>query len=267
MSQSPVLKAVIIDDELPIRRTLKGLLATVPEAEVAGEAGNVTEGLDLIRAVRPDLIFLDIKMPIRSGFDLLDELTAQQALYGVIFVSGYPDEALLAVQKAAPHLHSDFLVKPVDPQALKTKVRVFYEKWRAGKAQEAELAAQLEKALAHTDLPKPDGPKFLVFQNNLCFHRIRVKDIMYCESANRQINVYGRRQDHLNVPNVTLDLLEKMLPPERFIRIGKSHIVNKKAISYLEKGARPKCRLVLGSRVRELQIYASNVEKVENHYA
>ncbi|MFC5409728.1 LytR/AlgR family response regulator transcription factor [Larkinella bovis] len=264
----PTVRSVIIDDELPVRRTLRSMLTSVPEVHVVGEAGNVTEGLDLMAAQKPDLIFLDIKMPIRSGFELLDELTQQQQFYGVIFVSGYPDDALMAVQKAAPHLHSDFVVKPIDPVILKQKFHLFYNKWKADKEHEQELTAQLEKAFGpNQELAVLTGPRFLTFQNSVALHRIEVVDIMYCESANKQINIYCSKQEHLNVPNLTLDTLEKLLPPDHFVRIGKSHILNKEAISYLEKGPRPKCRLVLGHRVRELLIYASNVWKVEESYS
>ncbi|WP_128547644.1 LytR/AlgR family response regulator transcription factor [Larkinella soli] len=263
-----VVKAVVIDDELPVRRTLRSMLAGVQEVEVIGEAGNVTEGLDLILEKKPDLVFLDIKMPIRSGFDLLDELSSRRQFSAVIFISGYPDEALTAVQKAAPHRHCDFVLKPIDPQTLKQKFRLFYEKWKADREHESELTHQLETVFNQSaDLSPMSGPRFLLFQNTVVFHRIEVTDIMYCESANKQINVYCSRQEHLNIPNVTLDVLERMLPPDRFVRIGKSHILNKEAISYLEKGARPKCRLVLGNAVRELLIYASNVWKVEDSYS
>ncbi|CCH51330.1 Sensory transduction protein lytT [Fibrisoma limi BUZ 3] len=259
----PVVKAVLIDDELPIRRTLRGLLSPLPEVDVVGEAGNVTEGIDLLIEHKPDLIFLDIKMPVRSGFDLLDELSVQHQSYGVIFVSGYPDEALTAVQKAAPYLHSDFLVKPVDPRLLKEKVRLFYHKWLADKEHEAEIVAQLEEAFSQTGNSDFTGPRHLIFHSSSAFHRIPVADIMYCEASNRQISIYCSQVEHINVPNLTLDTLEKQLPKQLFLRIGRSHIVNKEAINYLEKGARTRCRLLLNGRVRELHIYASNAEKIE----
>ncbi|RIV18955.1 DNA-binding response regulator [Fibrisoma montanum] len=259
----PVIKAVLIDDELAIRRTLRGLLSPIPEVDVVGEASNVTEGLDLIAECKPDLLFLDIKMPVRSGFDLLDELSEHHQSYGVIFVSGYPDEALTAVQKAASHLHSDFLVKPVDPRQLKEKVRLFYQKWLADKEHEAEMMAQLEEAFAQTGSPELTEPRHLIFHSSSSFHRIPVADIMYCEATNRQINIYCSQVEHINVPNLTLDTLEKLLPEPLFLRIGRSHIINKEAINYLEKGARTRCRLLLNGKVRELQIYASNAEKIE----
>lgn len=261
-----VVRAILIDDEQPVRRTIRSMLSTVPEIEIIAEAANVTEGIDAILELNPDLIFLDINMPIRSGFDLLDDLTIKGKFYGVIFVSGYPDEALTAMQKAAAHLHSDFVVKPVNPFMLKEKVQLFYQKWKADKLQEIEMMRQLEQAVSQAESGAFSGPKFLIFQNSSFMHRIEVADIMYCESANKQLNVYCSKQEHLNVPNTTLDVLERMLPSTHFVRIGKSHIINRDCLSYLEKSGRPRCRLVKNNTVREVLLYASNVEKVEKSY-
>lgn len=256
------VKVALVDDEYFVRETLRSMLETMPDLEVVGEAEDVPTGLALIASQEPDLILLDIKMPGLSGFDLLDELTRNHQSYGVIFVSGYPDEALTAVQKAAPYFHSDFIVKPIDPFLFKEKINLFYTKWRTA-IEEAELLARLESDLTRTETEKEH---LLLFQNSQVFHCIDIDDIVYCESANRQINVYCSEYDHLNIPNVTLDGLEKMLPADRFIRIGKSHILNKSAIRFLQKGSRPRCVLTRNGRVYDVQLYATNVEKVEQSY-
>ena len=257
------IKVAIIDDEFFVRETLRSMLETMPNLDVVGEAEDVRTGLELIASQEPDLILLDIKMPVLSGFDLLDELSKRQQSYGVIFVSGYPDEALMAVQKAAPYFHSDFVVKPIDPFLLKEKIELFHQKWRALREQEADLMDRLERV---TERNEAEKEPLLIFQNSQVFHCIDIDDIIYCESANRQINVYCSQYDHLNIPNVTLDGLEKMLPADRFIRIGKSHIINKLSIRFIQKGARPRCVLARNGRVHEVQLYATNIEKVEQTY-
>ncbi|MCF0049035.1 LytTR family DNA-binding domain-containing protein [Dyadobacter sp. LJ53] len=256
-------KIVIMDDEFFVRQTLVSMLANIPNAMVVGEAEDVGSGIELILEKEPDLILLDIKMPVRSGFDLLEELTHCQQQYGLIFVSGYPDEALTAVQKAAPYFHSDFVVKPIDPVILQTKFSIFYNKWQAAKEQESELAGLLETGIPQIAY-KSDQ---LVFQNSQLFHCIDIDDILYCESANRQINVYCSQYEHINIPNTTLDAIERMLPADAFIRIGKSHILNKSAIRFIQKGNRPKCILARNGKSYEVQLYASNVEKVEQSYS
>ncbi|GAB3918099.1 LytR/AlgR family response regulator transcription factor [Larkinella terrae] len=258
------IKVVLIDDEFFVRETLRSMLEMMPNLEVVGEAEDVRSGLALIADREPDLILLDIKMPVLSGFDLLDELSKSQQSYGIIFVSGYPDEALMAVQKAAPYFHSDFVVKPIDPFLLQEKIELFYQKWKTVREQEADLMGRLESM---TERPDEEKKPLLVFQNSQVFHCIDPDDIIYCDSANRQINVYCSQYDHLNIPNITLDALEKMLPADRFIRVGKSHILNKFAIRFIQKGARPRCMLAMNGRVHEVQLYATNIEKVEQTYS
>lgn len=263
MKDKPLTARVaIIDDEYFVRETLVNMLGGIPNAQVVGQAEDVGSGLALIAQCEPDLILLDIKMPARSGFDLLEELTCKQQSYGLIFVSGYPDEALTAVQKAAPHFHSDFVVKPIDPEILREKFAIFYTKWLAAKDQESELLNLLE-----SDMSQPGYPcRQLIFQNSQHFHCVEVDDIIYCESANRQINIYCSQFEHINIPNTTLDAIEKLLPAGRFLRAGKSHILNKSAVRFIQKGSRPKCVMAKNGKSYEIQLYATNVEKVELSY-
>nr|WP_295922343.1 LytTR family DNA-binding domain-containing protein [uncultured Dyadobacter sp.] len=264
MNNKPLTaKVAIIDDEYFVRETLVNMLGNIPNVRLVGQAEDVGSGLALIEQHEPDLILLDIKMPVRSGFDLLEELTCKQQSYGLIFVSGYPDEALTAVQKAAPHFHSDFVVKPIDPVILREKLAVFYTKWSAAKEQETELLSLLE-----CDISQPGYQgRQLIFQNSQLFHCVEVDDIIYCESANRQINIYCSQFEHINVPNTTLDSIERMLPADRFLRVGKSHILNKSAVRFIQKGNRPKCVMAQNGRSYEIQLYATNVEKVELSYS
>ena len=104
-------KAVIIDDERLARNELKKLLQEFPEVEVIGEAANANEGIDKIESLNPDLIFLDIQMPGKSGFDMLGEL--EKAPH-VIFVTAYDEHALKAFDVNA----LDYLMKPVEPKRL-----------------------------------------------------------------------------------------------------------------------------------------------------
>lgn len=264
MNNKPLTaKVAIIDDEYFVREALVNMLGNIPNAQLVSQAEDVGSGLALIAAHEPDLILLDIKMPVRSGFDLLEELTCKQQSYGLIFVSGYPDEALTAVQKAAPHFHSDFVVKPIDPDILRDKFAVFYNKWSAAKEQETELLSLLEGDISQ---PGYQGTQ-LIFQNSQLFHCIEVDDIIYCESANRQINIYCSQFEHINIPNTTLDAIEKLLPADRFLRVGKSHILNKTAVRFIQKGNRPKCVVARNGRSYEIQLYATNVEKVELSYS
>src|SRR5688500_2831688 len=104
-------KAIIIDDERLARNELKKLLQEFPEVEVIGEAANANEGIDKIESLSPDLVFLDIQMPGKTGFDMLCEL--EKAPH-VIFTTAYDEYALKAFEVNA----LDYLMKPVEPKRL-----------------------------------------------------------------------------------------------------------------------------------------------------
>ncbi|MDQ6903864.1 MAG: response regulator, partial [Bacteroidota bacterium] len=104
-------KAIIIDDERLARNELKKLLLEFPEVEVIGEAANANEGIEKIESLNPDLVFLDIQMPGKSGFDML---TLVERAPHVIFVTAYDEYALKAFEVNA----LDYLMKPVEPKRL-----------------------------------------------------------------------------------------------------------------------------------------------------
>src|SRR6186713_2517533 len=109
-------KAVIIDDERLARNELKKLLLDFPEVEVIGEAANAAEGLEKIESLSPDLIFLDIQMPGKTGFDMLTELDSAPH---VIFTTAYDEYALKAFEVNA----LDYLLKPIEPERLEDSIK------------------------------------------------------------------------------------------------------------------------------------------------
>ena len=110
MPTNPI-KAIIVDDERLARNELKKLLEQYPEIQIVDEASNVDEGVEKIDITRPDLIFLDIQMPGKTGFDLLAELEKAPR---VIFTTAYDEFALKAFEVNA----LDYLLKPIDPLRL-----------------------------------------------------------------------------------------------------------------------------------------------------
>src|SRR5687768_2762167 len=105
------MKAIIIDDERLARAELRKLLQEFPEIEIVDEAANVDEGISKIENYNPDLIFLDIQMPGKTGFDLLTELDKAPQ---VIFTTAYDEYALKAFEVNA----LDYLLKPIEPKRL-----------------------------------------------------------------------------------------------------------------------------------------------------
>src|SRR5881275_3440711 len=105
------MKAIIIDDERLARTELRKLLQKFPEIEIVDEASNAEEGIQKIENHNPDLVFLDIQMPGKTGFDLLSELDHSPQ---VIFTTAYDEYALKAFEVNA----LDYLLKPVEPRRL-----------------------------------------------------------------------------------------------------------------------------------------------------
>ena len=122
-------KAIIIDDERLARNELKKLLLEFPEIEVIEEATNAKEGIEKIEMLNPDLIFLDIQMPGKTGFDMLQEL---DRIPQVIFTTAYDEYALKAFEVNA----LDYLMKPIEPKRLADALQKLIQ------AEEKELAAQ-----------------------------------------------------------------------------------------------------------------------------
>ena len=105
------MKAIIIDDERLARTELRKLLQEFPEIEIVDEASNAEEGIHKIENHNPDLVFLDIQMPGKTGFDMLSELDHAP---NVIFTTAYDEYALKAFEVNA----LDYLLKPVEPRRL-----------------------------------------------------------------------------------------------------------------------------------------------------
>src|SRR5690348_10090494 len=115
-----MIKAIIIDDERLARSELRKLLMDFPEIEVVAEASNAGEGVEKIENINPDLIFLDIQMPGKTGFDMLSELDKAPL---VIFTTAYDEYALKAFEYNA----LDYLLKPIEPKRLADAIHKLHQ--------------------------------------------------------------------------------------------------------------------------------------------
>src|SRR5687767_8733550 len=114
------MRAIIIDDERLARAELKKLLQDYPEVEVVDEAANADEGINKIDSLQPDLVFLDIQMPGKTGFDMLAQL--ERAPH-VIFTTAYDEYALKAFEVNA----LDYLLKPIEPKRLADAIQKLHQ--------------------------------------------------------------------------------------------------------------------------------------------
>lgn len=212
-----MIRTLIIDDVQLARERLKRCLADHADVEIVGECDNGASAVKSIRALDPDLIFLDVQMPALDGFGVLDALKRER-MPAVIFVTAYNDYAIQAFEVNA----LDYLLKPVD-----------YD--RLGKAVE-RAKTHLAQPAAGDDLDNrfrallediKTGSKFLKRLTIKLTGRtilLPTDEIDWIETYGNYLKVHAGRESHLI--RGTMQSLETKLDPEKFVRVHRSVIVN-----------------------------------------
>jgi two-component system LytT family response regulator len=195
-------KTIIIDDERLAREEVKRALRGYPEFEIIGEASHVVEAKEMIECALPDIIFLDIHMPGKSGFDLLEELTTVPE---VVFTTAYDQYAVKAFELNA----LDYLVKPL-------------RKERFAKTIEKVKAELVKKDEIKTDILSMHRKIFIKDGENCYF--IPLSEIYFIESLDNYARLYFGNEKAMI--KRSLNLLEEKLDPTVFFRTNRSQIIN-----------------------------------------
>lgn len=222
MSAEP-LRCVVIDDEAASRDVLEAYLGRYcPQVQVVGKAADAQEGMTLIARTAPQLVFLDIEMPFRSGFDLL-------ASYGdvpfqVVFVTAYSDHALQAIQVSAV----DYLLKPVNIGLLQTAVEKVVARIRGNE--------EVQRARVLLDnLRGPAGEQKVVLPLLDGFEVVQARDIVRCEAEDNFTWFILANGDRKMICR-PLKHYEQALVPLGFVRVHRSHLVSVASIRKYRKG-------------------------------
>lgn len=207
------MKALIVDDERLARTELKRLLTPFKDLQVVGEAVNSEDALEKINELRPDLIFLDIQMPGKSGFELLEELDSVPI---VVFTTAYDEYALKAFEYNA----MDYLLKPIEPQRLEETIKKLVEK------DKREIVSQVTdgKVLTEKD-------QVFVKDGERCWF-VKLETVRLFESEGNYVRIYFGENKPLILR--TLNYLDERLDPKSFFRANRKHIVNLKWIESIE---------------------------------
>jgi len=219
-----MIKTVIIDDEENNIGTLQSLLTQFcPEIEIIGTAGNAKQAFTVINELQPQLVFLDIEMPMGNGFDLLEKLMPVN--FEVIFVTAFDQYAITAFKYAA----LDYLLKPVSIDDLKRAVNR-----SAIRIAEKNVNNRIESLIANfrseaqglkkIGLPTAEG---LVFEE--------IENIMHLQAESNYTFVYIRNKKKMTITK-SLKEFEDLLPANIFCRLHHSHIVNLNYITKYYKG-------------------------------
>ncbi|MCE6991482.1 LytTR family DNA-binding domain-containing protein [Dyadobacter sp. CY323] len=226
------LRAVIIDDETNAREALANLLRIVsPQVQVCGEARNADLGIALIEKEKPNLVFLDIQMPGKTGFDLL--ATFDRIDFGVIFTTAYQEYAIRAFRFSA----IDYLLKPIDPDELSAAVARY--KSQAGNVNPQQLQILQEQ------LDPGKSPRLMERQRNdhqrialptaEGIHFVQMTDIVQCESLGSYTKFHLLKGPAIVVSRL-LKEYEEILDHYYFVRVHQSHIINLEHIKRYVKG-------------------------------
>lgn len=209
------MKAIIIDDERLARAELKKLLQDFPEVEVIDEAANAEEGISKIEALHPDLIFLDIQMPGKTGFDMLSQLERTPQ---VIFTTAYDEFALKAFEVNA----LDYLLKPVEPKRLADAIQKLH-------TTESKDPGTGVENFNNSILTEAD--QVFVKDGERCWF-VKLSEIRLFESVGNYAKVFFGPNKPLILKS--LNALEERLDEKTFFRANRKHIVNLRMIDKIE---------------------------------
>ena len=212
------MRALVIDDERLARKELINLLSQFDQVEVVGEANNVDDAKEKIESLSPDVVFLDIQMPEKTGFDLLEEL---DIVPHVIFTTAYDEYALKAFQVNA----LDYLLKPVEQKRLGEAIERLQKKLSesAEKHEESASARQGYKLGLNDQVFVKDGDR--------CWF-VKLSNVRLFESDGNYIKVYFDN----NKPMIhkSLNALDERLDEKSFFRASRKHIINLSWVEAIE---------------------------------
>jgi two-component system LytT family response regulator len=207
------MKAILIDDERLARQELRSLLAPYSEIQIVGEANNAETAIESIKQLKPDVIFLDIQMPGKNGFDLLEEISGVPE---VVFVTAYDEYAIRAFEINA----LDYLLKPVQASRLAETVKKILNKETLDRGETKEQTQALN-----------DDDQVFVKDGEKCWF-VKLTDIRLFESEGNYVRVYFDKNRPLILRS--LNNLDERLNNRTFFRASRKHIINLKWVESIE---------------------------------
>ncbi|MHA8093003.1 LytR/AlgR family response regulator transcription factor [Aquirufa regiilacus] len=206
------MKAIIVDDERLARNELKRLLENFPHIEVIAEASNTDEASAILETLQPDVLFLDIQMPGKTGFEWLESWDG--FLPEVIFTTAFDEYALKAFEVNA----LDYVLKPIELARLSESI----QKLEKRQIQQVRTSATPNHVLGAQD-------QIFVKDGERCWF-VRLDRVRLCESMGNYVRLFFDDQKPLVLKS--LNALEERLDPKVFFRANRKHIIN---LNYIDK--------------------------------
>jgi len=228
------IRTLIVDDEPLARDRIREMLKTEGGIEIIGEARNGQEAIDSISAQEPDLVFLDVQMPDRDGFEVLQNLKVKR-MPVIIFVTAYDQHAMRAFDVHA----IDYLTKPFDRKRFADaldRARTFLK--GTNELDTRQIMTMLEELKS--------GPRYLerfAVRSGETLFFVRTEDVDSIEAQGNYVRLNLANSSHL--VRDTLNNIESQVDPHTFVRIHRQTIVNMNRVKELQTWARGEYRVIL----------------------
>ena len=227
------IRTLIVDDEQLARKGVRVLLDRDPDIEVIGECSNGDDAIESIRMRRPELVFLDVQMPEKNGFDVLEHLAPDETPC-VVFCTAYDEYALRAFEVHA----LDYLLKPFDDDRFEKALGRIKSEIARGRA--SDLGERVLAMMSDRDRPPEEelngARDRLVIRSPGRVVFLEAGEIDWIEAADYYVRIHAGEKTHLQ--RETMSSLESKLDSAQFIRIHRSTIVNIDAIREMQPLAR-----------------------------
>ncbi len=248
------ITCIIVDDEQPARDELRYLLSSFNDIEIIGDVESVGKALDLINNQSPDLVFLDIQMPGRTGFDLITLLAEREQVPLVVFVTAYDNYAVKAFEKSA----MDYLLKPLSEKRLALTIdRV---RGALGEEKHDSIEDRLQHLLSQLE-PQKEMVKVSV-ENHGRMQLLSPESIVYCSYESGRIVVHTRDEEYPLHSISTMDKLTEHLLGCSFFRAHRGLLVNLNCIREFSPWFNGKYNLIMSDmKGTELVVSRSRVKE------
>lgn len=255
------IRALIVDDEPLARRGIsRALESAAPDVEVVGECKNGREALAAIEEQQPDLLFLDVQMPLLDGFGVIERLGVDN-LPAIVFVTAFDEHAIRAFEINA----LDYLLKPIDPARFQITLERAREQLKNSKA--ARLEEKLSALLQSIEAVKADsGP--VAFQERFVVKEagrirfVQASEIDWVSSEGNYVKLHTKETAHLL--RDSMDAMESKLNPREFVRLRRSAIVRISRIKELHPLFNGEYEVVLktGAKISSSRRYRKRLESI-----
>jgi len=248
------LRAVVADDEPLARERLRMLLTPHARWRIVAECAHGLEAVDAIVRERPDLVFLDIRMPELSGLEVAQAIEGTDRPPIIVFVTAHEEYALRAFEARA----LDYLLKPVDQERLTRLLRSVED--RLGHAPAASVDAELKAFLASLRASREFVRRLLVRDPQGSLYFVRTDEIEWIDARGNYAAVHVAGRAHL--VRETMKALEAKLDPATFVRVHRSAIVNLDQVRRLEPYAHGEYTITLrdGSTLRTSRAHSAKLQ-------